>query len=137
MLKNIFQSLTEHRAKQGPRYECHHTWLFSLFAMLSHATSDRKIHSLISIHVETLKEWFDLSWKRAPAYTTIRNIITGLSPEEAEKPCAWPLSRWLLLQRMGSDSSPAMATRYARVLIAGRLNRPPNASACLLKPSPS
>lgn len=85
MLKNIFQSLTDHRSKQGQRYDLHHTLLFSIFAMLSHATSYRKIHSFISIHFETLKDLFDLSWKRAPAYTTIRNIIKGLSPEEAEK----------------------------------------------------
>jgi predicted transposase YbfD/YdcC len=85
MLKHIFQSLKDHRSKQGQRYDLHHTLLFSIFAMLSNATSYRKIHSFISIHFETLKELCDLSWKRAPAYTTIRNIIQGLSPEEAEK----------------------------------------------------
>ena len=53
--------------------------------MLSHATSYRKLHSFISMHFETLKVLCDLSWKRAPAYTTLCNIIKGLSPEEAEK----------------------------------------------------
>ena len=28
---------------------------------------------------------FGLSWKKAPAYTTIRNIIKGISPEQLEK----------------------------------------------------
>jgi predicted transposase YbfD/YdcC len=85
MLKHVFQTIKDHRSKQGQRYDVPHVLLFSILAMLSNATSYRKLHSFISTHFETLKELFDLSWKRAPAYTTLRNIIKGMSPEDAEQ----------------------------------------------------
>ncbi len=85
MLKTVFQTIKDHRSKQGQRYDLPHVLLFTILAMLSNATSYRKIHSFVSIHFDTLKVLCDLSWKRAPAYTTIRNIIKGISPEEAEK----------------------------------------------------
>ena len=84
MLKHVFQSIKDPRSKQGQRYDLPHVLLFSIFAMLSHATSYRKIHSFIAIHFDTLKVLFDLSWTRAPAYTTVRNIIKGIPPTEAE-----------------------------------------------------
>jgi len=62
-----------------------HILLFSIFAILSGATSYRKIHAFISAHYETLDEIFDLNWKRPPAYTTIRAIIRGTSAAEIEK----------------------------------------------------
>jgi len=85
MLKHVFQSIKDHRSKQGQRYDLAHVLLFTILAMLSHATSYRKVHSCIMIHFETLKPLFALSWKRAPAYTTIRNILKGMAPEDAEK----------------------------------------------------
>ena len=84
MLIHVFQAVKDHRSKQGQRYDLPHVLLFAILAMLSNATSYRKIHSFMSIHFESLTSLFTLSWTRAPAYTTIRNIIKGLSPEDAE-----------------------------------------------------
>ena len=36
-------------------------------------------------HYDTLAETFDLTWKRVPAYTTIREIIQGTSSTEVER----------------------------------------------------
>ncbi|MCP4397126.1 MAG: transposase family protein [bacterium] len=84
MLHSIFEAIPDPRSKQGQRDELSYVLLFSIFAMLSQATSYRKIHTFISTHVERLTIHFGLSWKRAPAYTTIRNIIQGLRPEDME-----------------------------------------------------
>jgi predicted transposase YbfD/YdcC len=58
--------------------------LFAIFALLSGATSYRKVHAFIQAHYTTLAEVFDLNWKRLPAYTTIRDIIQDTSPVEIE-----------------------------------------------------
>jgi predicted transposase YbfD/YdcC len=62
-----------------------HILFFSVLAMLSGATSYRKIESFITHHYETLDEHFGLNWKRKPAYTTIRDIIQKTSASEIEK----------------------------------------------------
>ena len=62
-----------------------HILLFSILAILSGATSYRKIHKFIVAHYETLNEIFELDWNRMPAHTTIRNIIQGTSGTELEK----------------------------------------------------
>ncbi len=54
-------------------------------ALLSNADSYRKIHDFIDIHHERLNEYFGLDWKKAPAYTTIRNIIMNTSSSELER----------------------------------------------------
>jgi predicted transposase YbfD/YdcC len=56
-----------------------------VLAMLSDATSYRKIEAFITHHYETLDEHFELNWKRCPAYTTIRDNIQGTSASEIEK----------------------------------------------------
>jgi len=53
-------------------------------AILSGANSYRKIHLFIDGHREKLNESFGLDWKKAPAYTTIRNIILNTSGSELE-----------------------------------------------------
>jgi len=59
--------------------------LFSIFAILSGATSYRQVHAFIKANYEVLDETFDLGWKRLPAYTTIRAIIQGTSSAEIEE----------------------------------------------------
>ena len=54
-------------------------------ALLSNADSYRKIHDFIDTHRERLNEYFGLDWKKAPAYTTIRNIIPNTSDSELER----------------------------------------------------
>ena len=75
----------DNRRKQGRRYELGYVLLFSIFGILSGATSYRKIHSFIEDKYEVLNEYFELGWKKVPAYTTIRNIIQGTSGSELER----------------------------------------------------
>lgn len=84
MLIKSLSDVRDNRRRQGLRYELVHILIFSIFAILSGANSYRKIHSFIDVHYEMLDYEFNLSWKRIPAYTTVRNIIRGVLPESLE-----------------------------------------------------
>ena len=49
------------------------------------ANSYRGIHSFVEVHLARLKESFGLVWRRAPAYTTIRNVLQGLEGSQVER----------------------------------------------------
>jgi hypothetical protein len=86
LLRGSSFKIKDHRRKQGQRYGLGHILLFSVFAILSGAKSYREIHAFIKERYRnTLKDKFKLSWKRLPAYTTIRNIIQGVSSESLEE----------------------------------------------------
>ncbi len=85
MLKSFLSEIKDNRRKEGKRYKLVDILLFSIFAILGGATSYRKIHTFIKGHYDVLNDKFGLEWKRLPAYTTIRNIIKGLSPDESEE----------------------------------------------------
>ena len=84
MLQSFLFKIKDHRRKQGQRYPLGHILLFSIFAILSEATSYRRIHAFIKANYKTLEEVFSLNWKRIPAYTTIRAIIQDTSAAEME-----------------------------------------------------
>jgi len=85
MLKSFLSEIKDNRRKEGKRYKLEDILLFPIFAIPGGATSYRKIHTFIKGHYEVLKEEFGPEWKRLPAYTTIRNIIRGLSSDESEE----------------------------------------------------
>jgi predicted transposase YbfD/YdcC len=85
MLESFLFDVHDQRRKQGRRYQLGHILLFSIFAILCHANSYRKIHQFIKNRYQILKEEFKLDWKRVPAYTTIRNIISTVSPSSLEE----------------------------------------------------
>jgi len=85
MLESFLFQVTDHRRKQGRRYELGHILLFTILAILSGADSYRKVQKFIVVHYDTLNETFDLNWKRMPAYTSIRDIIQGTSGAELEQ----------------------------------------------------
>jgi len=84
MILTFLDDLQDHRRTQGRRYELKFIILFSIMAILSNAKSYRQISSFITMHWKTLNEEFKLGWKKPPAYTTVRNIIQGISPKEIE-----------------------------------------------------
>ena len=85
MLQNFLLKIKDHRRKQGQRYQLEYILFFSILAILSNATSYRKVHAFIKSNYETLDKTFDLNWKYLPAYTTIRAIIQGTSADEIEQ----------------------------------------------------
>jgi len=85
VLESFLFKVKDHRRKQGRRYELGHILLFSILAILSGATSYRKIQKFIVGHYDTLDEIFDLDWDRMPTHTTLRDIIQGTSGRELEQ----------------------------------------------------
>lgn len=58
--------------------------MFSLLAVLSHASSYRKIARFIQGRLPRLNALCDLHWKRAPAHTAIHYALHWLSPADLE-----------------------------------------------------
>lgn len=85
MLESFLFKIKDHRRKQGQRYELGHILFFSILAILSGATSYRKIASFITRHYETLDDLLELDWKSTPVHTSIRDIIQGTSASEIER----------------------------------------------------
>ncbi len=84
MLVSFLAKIKDHRRDQGKRYKLEHILFCSILAILSGATSYRKIEAFITTHYDTLNALLGLKWKRMPAYTTVRDIIQGTAPEEVE-----------------------------------------------------
>jgi hypothetical protein len=85
MLKSFLSETKDTRRKEGKRYKSGDILLFPIFAIPGGAVSYRKIHTFIKGHYEVLNEKFGLKWKRIPAYTAIRNIISSLSVYDSEE----------------------------------------------------
>lgn len=85
MLKSFLLRIKDHRRRQGQRYRLEHILLFAILAILSNATSYRKIHAFILAQYKPLNGLFQLHWKRMPGYTTIRAIVQGTSAAEIEE----------------------------------------------------
>lgn len=84
MLQSFLFKIKDHRRKQGQRYQLGYILLFTIFALLSGATSYRKVQAFIQAQYPTLAQRFALNWKRVPAYTTVRALIQGTSAAEVE-----------------------------------------------------
>lgn len=74
----ILADIPDQRTREGRRYDLPHILLFTLLAMLSGADSYRKVASFIEVRFPLLKGLCHLTWKRPPAYTTLRDILRGL-----------------------------------------------------------
>ena len=85
VLKTYLSTIPDPRRAQGRMYDLGHLLLFSILAVLSGATSYRKIQRFIHAHREQLNALCGLKWKRAPAHTSIRYALQGLKPAAVER----------------------------------------------------
>ncbi len=84
-LVNHLASIPDHRRGQGMKYDLGSILLFSIMAVLSGATSYRKIERYIHSHRIRLNELCNINWKRAPAHNSIRYALQGLDAKDVEK----------------------------------------------------
>ncbi len=84
-LLSIFGEIPDPRRGQGKMYPLAPILLFTVLAMLSGAVSYRQVHAFIKAHLDRLNAAFDLSLKRAPAYSSVRFILHGLDGAVLEK----------------------------------------------------
>ena len=77
-LLSIFAEIPDPRRGQGKMYPLAPILLFTVLAMLAGAVSYRQVHAFIKVHLDRLNTAFDLSLRRAPAYSSVRFILHGL-----------------------------------------------------------
>jgi hypothetical protein len=81
-LQQSLLPIPDHRRAQGKRYDLPHLLLFSILAVMSGATSYRRIHQFIRTHQTRLNEACGCRWPRAPAYSSIRYALQGLEVDQ-------------------------------------------------------
>jgi hypothetical protein len=82
-LKQSLLPIPDPRRAQGKLYDLPHLLLFSILAVMSGATSYRRIHPFIHTHQARLNEAFGCQWRRTPAYSSIRYALRGLDGEQS------------------------------------------------------
>ena len=75
MLLKILWNIPDKRRAEWKMYDLKYVLFFSILAILSWATSYRKIRTFIFTNFQLLKTHFWIKWKWAPSYSTIRNVI--------------------------------------------------------------
>jgi len=78
LLPTFLAAIPDHRRPQGRLYGLEHLLLFSILAILSDATSYRKIQRFIDARLPPLNALRGVHWKRAPAHTAIRYAPRGV-----------------------------------------------------------
>ena len=84
-LLSLFSQISDPRRDQGKIYPLAPVLLFTVLAMLAGARSYRQVQAFIRTHLDRLNDGFDLSLRRAPAYSTVRFILRGIDAEEMER----------------------------------------------------
>jgi len=72
------------RRPQGQRYSMSHLLLFSVLAVLTGATSYKKIIAFIALQRDRLNAVFGAGFRRAPAVNTLRHLFLALGPDDLE-----------------------------------------------------
>ena len=78
-------AIPDPRRAEGKRYEQRYVLLFAILAVVAGANSYRGISTFIRIHRRRLNRAFGIGWKRSPAHTSIRTILSELDPGSVEK----------------------------------------------------
>lgn len=81
----LLSQIHDPRRAQGKKWQLGPVLLATILAVLSGATSYRKVHGFIETHRKRLNRAFGFGWKKAPAYSAIRTILRGLDPDEVEQ----------------------------------------------------
>jgi hypothetical protein len=78
-------AIPDPRRAEGKRYEQRYVLLFAILAVVSGANSYRGIRTFIKVHRARLNRAFGIGWKRPPAHTSLRTILSELDPASVEK----------------------------------------------------
>jgi len=113
----LLSQINDPRRGQGKKWQLGPILLVTILAVLSGATSYRKVHGFIKAHRKRLNKAFGFSWKSAPAYSAVRTILRGLDGGDVER-----IFRAHAIQ-LGVDAASADADRLAVVAIDGKALR--------------
>jgi len=113
----LLSQINDPRRGQGKKWQLGPILLVTILAVLSGATSYRKVHGFIKAHRKRLNKAFGFSWKSAPAYSAVRTILRGLDGGDVER-----IFRAHAIH-LGVDAASADADRLAVVAIDGKALR--------------
>jgi hypothetical protein len=82
---DLLSQIPDQRRAQGKKWQLGPVLLATILAVLSGATSYRKVHRFIETHRKPLNRTFGFAWKAAPAYSAIRTILRGLDGADVER----------------------------------------------------
>ncbi len=74
----------DRRRAQGKKWKLEKLLFATIFALLSGATSYRKVHRYVKANREKFNDAFGFGWKEAPAYSSVRFVLQGLDAQELE-----------------------------------------------------
>ena len=83
-LLDVLAEVPDPRRAEGKLYTLPHVLLFSVLAIVTGCNSYRGVVTFIDARRHRLNAVFGLSWRRAPAHTTVRHIPQGLDPATVE-----------------------------------------------------
>jgi hypothetical protein len=81
----LLSQIADPRRAQGKKWQLGPVLLATILAILSGATSYRRVHRFIEAHRERLNDAFGFGWKAVPAYSAVRTILRGLDPADVER----------------------------------------------------
>ncbi len=81
----LLSQINDPRRGQGKKWQLGPILLATILAVLSGATSYRKVHGFIRAHRNRLNKAFGFGWKSAPAYSAVRTILRGLDGGDVER----------------------------------------------------
>jgi len=81
----LLMAIKDPRRAQGKKWQLGPVLLATILAIVSGATSYRKVHRFIETHRRKLNDAFGFGWKAVPAYSAVRTILQGLDSAEVER----------------------------------------------------
>src|SRR3954466_7213704 len=81
---DLLTEIEDPRRAEGKLYRLADVVLFAILAIVAGANSYRTIHSFVDVHLVRLRKTFGVTWRKAPAYTTIRGILHQLDAASVE-----------------------------------------------------
>ena len=81
----LLSQVPDPRRAQGKKWQLAPVLLSTILAILSGATSYRKVHRFIEAHLHHLNTAFGFGWTAAPAYSAVRTILPGLDGAGVER----------------------------------------------------
>jgi hypothetical protein len=85
LLGGLFSGLVDQRRARGKRYQHEPLLCALLLAVLSGATSLRKMELFIEERLDELNALFGTSWKKAPTWVGIRRFLLKIDPAAIEE----------------------------------------------------
>lgn len=84
LLGGVFSEIVDYRKAKGKRYELEPLLCGLLLAVLSGATSFRKMECFLNTRLTELNALFGTCWKAAPTWVGIRKFLLSIAVDELE-----------------------------------------------------